>query len=215
MKEKIMEQEHIIQSEGYTVRVVEAESGFKKKERESIEQLEKLTQIITALKGQVSDDIEVPALIGKLEECLLVFGYDPAHIEDIPSILSEYSTYSDHSMPFISDCECSFDENMSKKASCVNWVTEGLCRANNEMLYRGGYEDYEEEEQEYVDCRDDISDARADVDPSVAEELSKDDEGAPPPDVHLEKVLKILDRSVDELSLPPPSPSSCITATAE
>lgn len=212
MKEKIMEQEHIIQSEGYSVRAVEAESGFKKKERESIEQLEKLTQIITALKGQVSDDIEVPALIGKLEECLLVFGYDPAHIEDIPSILSESSTYSDHSMPFGSDCECSFDENLSKKASCVNWVTDGLCRANNEIIE---YEEYEEEEQEYVEGRDDISDARANVDPSVAEELSRDDEGAPPPDVHLEKVLKILDRSVDELSLPPPSPSSCITATAE
>ena len=78
LKEKIIELEEIISSGGYTVKASEAESDFKKKEKEMALEMGKLTETIQMLKSQVENEagIEVPRLIGKLEEALLVYGYE-------------------------------------------------------------------------------------------------------------------------------------------
>ena len=78
LKEKVIELEEIIENSGWTVMVLEAEDDCRKKERELELEVEKITGVMETLKAQVEgvERWEVPVLVGKLEECLLVFGYE-------------------------------------------------------------------------------------------------------------------------------------------
>ena len=90
LKEKIIELEE--SNGGYTVKAAEAEADFKKKQKDMELEMAKLLTLTEMLKSQVKNeaDIEVPILIGKLEEALLVYGYEGKdEEEELDDIVSQ------------------------------------------------------------------------------------------------------------------------------
>lgn len=84
LKEKVVELEEVIHCEGYTIKAKEAEISYMKKEEELKFELVKVSQIIETLKDQTAGvkNMEVPVLLGKLEECLQEIGEDIEDDED-------------------------------------------------------------------------------------------------------------------------------------
>jgi len=74
LKDRISELEEIVEGAGYTKDLIEEKRIMTKKEAELSGNIEKVNAIFEMLKPQVNNgDIDVPSLIGKLEECLDLF----------------------------------------------------------------------------------------------------------------------------------------------
>lgn len=81
LKERINELEDVILGNGYTVMAAEAENDFRRKEFELATEIEKVTRVLEMLNEQVQggeggDKLNTCVLIGKLEEALLMYGYE-------------------------------------------------------------------------------------------------------------------------------------------
>ncbi len=77
LKDRIVELEEIVEGAGFTKDLIEEMRIVAQKEAELNGNIEKVNSIFEMLKPQVGDgDIDVPRLIGKLEECLDLFSED-------------------------------------------------------------------------------------------------------------------------------------------
>ena len=114
LKEKVDELEEIIRCNGYTVKAAAAEHDFKVMETKLALEVEELTKVIEMLKRQQggADDVEVPVLLGKLEEALLMFGRE---VENH----SVFTVTSDVSV-------CSKEESWD--SGCFAWKDSALAR---------------------------------------------------------------------------------------
>ena len=229
LKERVVELEEIIKGEGYTVKAAEAEADFKKMGGAISLEMEKVTPIIATLKAQAasSQDLEVPILLGKLEECLLVFGHDiKKSYKPLNDVLSTASSDIGQSMS-LNTAE-SYDEKWVK-STCItprdfrdlmhptqyrvvtnladgfsSLHNEGLCSQYGQNQEEEAYEDEDDVDEEGCDLRDDddislrteapsvINDEQDDSNEEVEGETTK-------PDIHLEKVLKVIQQEDDEL----------------
>lgn len=217
LKERIVELEEIIRGEGYTIKAAEAESAFKKREGEIAEDLKKLTAVMEMLKGQVEavDDVEVPVLLGKLEEALLVLGYVGDNRGELDDIVSQIlsATSSDAMSLNTND---SFTDDKWVKSNCITArdFRELMDPAHYDLMtslaegLQFGDNQNEEKDDASLEEREDIASPRddggndgdehdcGDVD-GDDEERNEDNIGKPR-DIHLEKVLKIAEGEVDD-----------------
>eukprot|EP00579_Thalassiosira_antarctica_P017639 CAMPEP_0201935426 /NCGR_PEP_ID=MMETSP0903-20130614/35418_1 /ASSEMBLY_ACC=CAM_ASM_000552 /TAXON_ID=420261 /ORGANISM="Thalassiosira antarctica, Strain CCMP982" /LENGTH=638 /DNA_ID=CAMNT_0048475841 /DNA_START=90 /DNA_END=2006 /DNA_ORIENTATION=+ len=247
LKERAIELEEIIRCEGYTIKAAEAEIAYQKKEMEMTLEMEKISQIIDTLKGQTAEveDIEVPVLLGKLEEALIVFGHD--HDEDGKPIDDGSQIVSAASSDIMSlNTNNSYMNDKWSDSRCIN------IRDFKDLMHPDHYaimtslaegfgsfsanqdddEDEEEEEEEEgadFEDRDDIVDGRPSADgdcdkadpPAAYEhEACREDSqlAVHIPDLHIEKVLKILQLDEDpddwrKWFTPPHSPCSAKATT--
>jgi len=214
-KEKAKQLEEIVRCEGYTVKAKEAENSYKKKSQEMTLKLARVNQIIDALKGQTNavQDMELPTLLGKLEECLYEFEED----DDIVSqILTATSSDINQSISLNSSGSYPEDTNWRDRMCLTPRDFKELMHpdhyANICSPANGDVDDEDEEElmmtdegdydkrddavgNHAVDNEDDKSDSRNDE--GEEEEVCEDDDDDEQPDksdIHIEKVLKILQK---------------------
>lgn len=251
LKEKINELEEVIRCKGYTVKAKEAENAYKEKEIEMSREMEKILAIIDALNGQTGgeQDVEVSALLGKLEEALIEIGRDHDTENFIPPIVSGASSYINHSMSLNSNN--SFPDDKAMDSMCIttrdfkdlmhpshyaiisslaegfgSLKTEGLCGANIPVDDDDEEEEEEEEEDgagsvdryDIVDTQHSVDEEDNKGDPEVSEKIDECKETDEVADLHIEKVLKIVDQADTESAAnwrnwitPPSSPQNATT----
>eukprot|EP00578_Thalassiosira_sp_NH16_P022124 CAMPEP_0181103264 /NCGR_PEP_ID=MMETSP1071-20121207/14773_1 /TAXON_ID=35127 /ORGANISM="Thalassiosira sp., Strain NH16" /LENGTH=669 /DNA_ID=CAMNT_0023186327 /DNA_START=56 /DNA_END=2065 /DNA_ORIENTATION=+ len=258
LKERIVELEQIVENSGWTIKATEAAKEFNKKEKEIELEMAKLTQVIETLKSQVCgvDDLEVHALLGKLEEAVLVFGDDTGVSTPVDDLVSQIVSVASSSDIASLNTNDSMNEDNWAKSTCISTrdfqdlmdpahymvvsnLAEGFVSLKRDGLCSAGADDHVDEEEEDVANRDDIVDdvskAKRDDNEATEPDANERDDGNEEdasetdyePDIHLEKVLKIVARDIADQEedpndwrnwiSPPNSPCSavCTAATAE
>ena len=224
LKEKVQELEQMLSNKGYTIKATKAENDYKKKEMEKEAEIETLTKVIKMLKDQTDgdDNLELPVLLGKLEEALHVFGvkYAPTddHIDDISAcesdIISLISTdsYKNNACCTTRDFKGLMDKEhytvMSRLIDGVSSMAqEGLCTSG---AVREDDDDIEDEEG-----RDDIvsvlspdifsvmpprEEGDGDDDCQADGDGDEDEQALDTEDIHLKKVFDILAQDEESVS---------------
>ena len=159
LKERVAELEEIVRGGGYTVKAAEAEKDFRRKEIELAMEIERISGIIGMLKDQVHDDegdankFEVSVLLGKLEEALLMFGYDgyekaPNNHDLISAASSDVTSMMTHESYIKQEVVTAMSNESWNKQGCtvMSSFTEGCSTLKRTGLFNG--HDEEEEELE-------------------------------------------------------------------
>jgi len=219
LKEKVQELEQMLSNKGYTLKATKAENDYKKKEMEKEAEIETLTKVIKMLKDQTDgdDNLELPVLLGKLEETLHVFGvkYVPTDdkLDDISACESEDIISLNSTDSYKNNACCTtrdFKGLMDKEHYTVmSRLIDGFNSMNQEGLCTSGAveeddDDIEDEEEtENYEGRDDIVSVlspREDDDCSQADK-EQEEQAVDKEDIHMAKVLRILDQEEDEESI--------------
>ena len=220
LKEKVQELEQMLSNKGYTIKATKAEKDYKKKEMEKEAEIETLTKVIKMLKDQTDgeDNLELPVLLGKLEETLHRFGvkYVPTddHIDDISACQSDIMSLNSTDS-YKNDACCTtrdFKGLMDKEHYTVmSRLIDGIGSMAQEGLCTSGAGGEEDEDIEDEEGRDDIvsvlspgifsvmsprEEGDGDDDCSQADE----DEEEQAVDIHLKKVLDILAQDEESVS---------------
>jgi hypothetical protein len=206
LKERINELEEIVRGAGYTVKAAEAEKDFRMKEVELASEVERISVIISMLKDQARDDegdvnkFEVSVMLGKLEEALLMFGYDgyekgaPNNNDIISAASSDITSMMSHRSFIDRGIVTAMSNESWNKPGCtvISSFTEGCRTFNRGGLFHGrdekedalekeaintgaahNNEEREMEKQEYDDeMSDDEEDDGRNVTMSISEGIS-------------------------------------------
>lgn len=197
LQDRVNELEEIVRGAGYTVKAAEAEKDFRRKEIELATEIERISGVIGMLKDQTHDDegdvhkFEVSVLLGKLEEALLIYGYNgyekapnndeivSAASSDVTSMMSHESFVKRGIVTAMSNESwnnqgCTVMSSFTDGCSTLqrrglfsgrNDAAEERNEANNNMGSVSNNEDREAGEQKYDDDDDDeASDDDYDID---------------------------------------------------
>ena len=222
LKEKVQELEQMLSNKGYTIKATKAENDYKKKEMEKEAEIETLTKVIKMLKDQTDgeDDLELPVLLGKLEETLHVFGvkYVPTDdkLDDISACQSDIISLNSTDS-YKNDACCTtrdFKGLMDKEHYTVmSRLIDGIGSMAQEGLCTSGAGGEEDEDIEDEEGRDDIvsvlspdifsvmspREEGGDDDCSQADE-EEEEQAVDTEDIHLKKVLDILAQDEESVS---------------
>ena len=199
LKERINELEEIVRGAGYTVKAAEAEKDFRRKEIELASEVERISVIISMLKDQARDDegdvnkFEVSVMLGKLEEALLMFGYDgyekgaPNNDDIISAASSDITSMMSHKSFIDRGVVTAMSNESWNKPGCtvISSFTEGCRTFHRGGLFHGrdkmeealeiahNNEEREVEKQEYDDeMSDDDEDDGRNCTMSISEGIS-------------------------------------------
>ena len=217
LKEKVQELEQMLSNKGYTIKATKAENDYKKKELEKEAEIETLTKVIKMLKDQTDgeDNLELPVLLGKLEETLHVFGvkYVPAdnHVDDISACGSDIISLNSTDSCINNDCCTTRDFKGlvdKEQYTMMNRLVAGFGSMAQEGLCTSGAveedDDVEDEEEtENYEDRDDIVSVLSPREDDACSQADKEEEepAVDKEDIHMAKVLRILDQEEDEESI--------------
>ena len=152
LKNKIEQLEELIQGKGFTKVMVEAENKLRQKERQMASDIDKINEIFEMLKPQVcKEEIEVPRLIGLLEESLALFSDDKG-IDNVSTKATDDDDEEDYSVntnnstdniPSTNSYSCSTFKCTSSKPEgpVIDFLQDikfGLLSIHNEGLCLGG-----------------------------------------------------------------------------